>query len=119
MARGQPNIRDLLVPLVSAVAGGLIVPVGDHIVNELQIDVKMIEIAVGLIRQPPLDQVQPAREWAVKVIEHYSEVKLSPQARAALLNCGLDLSDKFGRMAAAAMEKAEGLQGAKINLPCR
>ena len=117
MARGQSNIRDILVPLVSAIAGGIIVAVGNHIINERQIDVKMIEIAVGLIRQPPIDKVQPAREWAVKVIEHYS-VKLSPQARAALLNCGLDLSDRFGRVAAEAMEKAEGLQGAEINLPC-
>jgi hypothetical protein len=71
----------------------------------------MIEIAVGLIRQPPSDEVQPAREWAVNVIEYYSDVKLSQKARAALLKCPLDLSDKFGRIGAAAMEKAPGLGG--------
>jgi hypothetical protein len=63
--------------------GGSIVAIANYVVNERQIDVKMIEIAVGLIRQPQTDQVQPAREWAVDVLTHCSDVKLSPQARAA------------------------------------
>ena len=108
------NLKIALVSAVGGIVGGGLVAFFDYVVREREIDVKMIEIAVGLMRQPPTDMVQPAREWAVDVIQHYSEVKLSAQARAALLKCQLDLSDKFGRIGATAIDK--GL-GGEIALP--
>jgi hypothetical protein len=112
--------NDLKIALVGAaggIIGGGMVAFVDYVVREREIDVKMVEIAVGLIRQPPTDNVQPAREWAIEVIDHYSDVKLSAQARATLLKCQLDLSDKFGRIGTSATEKAPGLTGGELLLP--
>ena len=54
--------------------------------NNRQMDVKMVEIAVGILGQEPKDNIAPAREWAVDVIDHYAEVKPSPEVRFALVH---------------------------------
>ena len=53
--------------------------------NNRQMDVKMVEIAVGILSQEPKDNIAPAREWAVDVIQHYAKDKLSPEVRTALV----------------------------------
>ena len=58
--------------------------------NELrhrrEMGVKMIEIAVGILAGKP-DDNKPLREWAVKVLAHYStEVPLSEPAKGTLLD---------------------------------
>ena len=45
----------------------------------------MVEIAVGILAKEPTDPIKPVREWAVDVLSEYSDVSLSPLARAALL----------------------------------
>lgn len=49
-------------------------------------EVKMVEIAVGILRAEPEANIRPAREWAVDVISEYSEVPMSKAAREALLS---------------------------------
>ena len=120
MARGQTNgdMRVALVGFLGAVVGGGIVAVANYVVNERQIDVKMIEIAVDILKQDPNGGLQPARKWAVDVIQKNASPRLSDAAYEALTKCRLvDPNDKFGRIGAEAMEKAPGLQGAEINLP--
>lgn len=50
-----------------------------------EMDVKMVEIAVGILSQEPKANIAPAREWAVDLISRYAEVKPSPEVRAALI----------------------------------
>jgi hypothetical protein len=92
-----------LVGAAGAIIGGAMVAFVDYVVREREIDVKMVEIAVGLLREDPKGPLQPARQWAVEVIDDLSGIKLTPAARAALVNCPVDLSDVFGRIGATAM----------------
>ena len=39
-------------------------------------DVKMVEIAVGILAKEPTDPIKPVREWAVDVLSEYSDVSL-------------------------------------------
>lgn len=50
-------------------------------------DVKMVQIAVGILGQDQGKGLGPGREWAVDVISHYAgPVKPSEAARKLLLN---------------------------------
>jgi hypothetical protein len=53
--------------------------------KERAMDVKMVEIAVGILRTEPTENTRPVRDWAVDVLGHYSkDVPLSEGAREAL-----------------------------------
>jgi hypothetical protein len=70
--------------VVSIVVVLLKVYVND-ITNRRIIEAKMIEVAVGVLAQEPENGTQPAREWAVDIIERYSDVPLNSAARRALI----------------------------------
>jgi hypothetical protein len=53
--------------------------------NERQMDVKMVEIGIGILRAPPKDDIAVMRSWAIDVIEQSSRRKFSAAQRAALL----------------------------------
>jgi hypothetical protein len=74
--------------LVALATGGLAGSVLTYWSTDREMDVKMVEMAVGILSQDPTDNIAPARQWAVDVISHYSEkaVKPSPQVREALVN---------------------------------
>lgn len=113
------GMKVALIGAIGAVIGGLIVASFDYVAREREIDVKMVEIAVELLKEDPNGPLQPARKWAVDVIQKHSDPRLSDSAYQALINCRLviDLDDKFGRIGATASEKAPGLSGGEINLP--
>jgi len=48
-------------------------------------DVKMVEIRIGILRTPPKDDIAVMRSWAVDVIEQGSGRKFTPAQRSALL----------------------------------
>ncbi len=75
-----------LIAAGAALVTGVLGAVLGYMSNNRQMDVKMVEIAVGILGQEPKDNIAPAREWAVDVIEHYAEVKPSAAVRAALVN---------------------------------
>ena len=74
-----------VVTLAAALSGGLVGSVLTYWNTDRQIDVKMIEIAVGILSQEPTDNIAPARIWAVDLVSHYSEVKLTEEVRTALI----------------------------------
>lgn len=85
----QMTRSEILVPVVAAMAavvGGVVVATGNWLVTNREMNVKMVEIAVGILSQEPKDNIASAREWAADVIDHYSDVDLSPSARTALVN---------------------------------
>ena len=80
------ELRAGIVPLLSALVGGLVVAIPTYLTSNRQMDVKMVEIAVGILGQKPETNIQPARRWAVDVIEAYStKVPLSPEVQTALI----------------------------------
>lgn len=111
-------MREAFIGFLGVLIGGGIAAITSYVVNERQIDVKMIEIAVDILKQDPNGGLQPARKWAVDVIRKNASPRLSDAAYEALTRCRLvDPNDKFGRIGAEAMQKAPGLQGAEFNLP--
>jgi hypothetical protein len=111
-------MREAFIGLLGVLIGGGLAAITSYVVNERQVDVKMIEIAVDILKQDPNGGLQPARKWAVDVIRKNASPRLSDAAYEALTKCSLiDPNDKFGRIGATAMENAPGLQGAVINLP--
>ena len=74
-----------LVPLLAAILGGLVVAVPTYLTSNRQMDVKMVEIAVGILSQKPEANIEPARSWAVDVIQHYAQVELTPDVKKALI----------------------------------
>ena len=76
---------------------GVLVGTGvEHVSRERELDIKMIETALGILSVKPEPSTQPVRVWAMDVIDQYSDVKLSPDARRVLLN--EPLPGAFGTM---------------------
>jgi hypothetical protein len=71
--------------VVGTVLGTTIAPLVNYWTNERQMDVKMVEIGIGILRAPPKDDIAVMRSWAIDVIEQASGRKFSPAQRAALL----------------------------------
>ena len=86
---GGSIARDVSVPLLAALigtGGGIWAAHLGLVGTNREMDVKMVEIAIGLLSQEQKESIAPAREWAVDVISFYSapEVKPSESVREAL-----------------------------------
>lgn len=76
------TISAVIVALATGVVGAWL----GYSSSNREIDVKMIEIAVGILSQEPESNIAPAREWAVDVITRYADPKPSESVRKALVN---------------------------------
>jgi hypothetical protein len=56
-------------------------------------DVKMVEIGIGILRAPPTEDVTVIRSWAIDVIEKNSGRESTDVQRAALLKQELPYND--------------------------
>jgi hypothetical protein len=54
--------------------------------KDQELKVHLVEIAIGILRADPKEDVTPARGWALDVIEKNSGVPFTPQDREALLH---------------------------------
>jgi hypothetical protein len=68
--------------LAGAVATGWLTFAG----KDEELKVHLVEIAIGILRADPKEDVAPARGWAIDIIEKDSGVKFSEEDRAALLH---------------------------------
>jgi len=59
--------------------------------KDQELKVHLVEIAIGILRADPKEDVAPARGWALDVIEKNSRVPFSPQDREALLHKPLSI----------------------------
>jgi hypothetical protein len=80
------EIRVVVISAVTALITSGLVAVVDYTVRKRESDIKMMEIAVDLLKADPNGPLQPARAWAVDVIRYYSKdgVPLSDDAGLAL-----------------------------------
>jgi hypothetical protein len=69
-----------------AVLGATVTPLVNYWTNERQMDVKMVEIGIGVLRAPPKEDIAVIRSWAIDVIEKSSGRAFTKQQRDALLN---------------------------------
>ena len=86
-------MRGFIIGAVGVVLGalitGLVALIGSFLIyksRHREIDVKMIEIALGILSEKPIpDTKEPLRDWAVKILMNYSkDVPLDNDAQAAL-----------------------------------
>lgn len=93
MARTQANWWEFsfpqIVTIIVAVLGSTASLGGAYLSytqGNRELDVKLIEIAVGILRTDPKQtEVKAARAWAVEIIEKSSGTRFSPADRAELI----------------------------------
>jgi len=78
---------------VASIFGSMLVFAGGFVAawyafrsKDEELRVKLVEIAVEILRADPKEDVAPAREWAIKVIQNNSGVDFSTEDYAALLH---------------------------------
>jgi hypothetical protein len=70
---------------IGALIGTLAAPFVGLATSDRQVDAKMLEIGVAILREAPKADDDPMRSWAIKVVEKKSGVAFSDAQRAALL----------------------------------
>jgi hypothetical protein len=70
---------------IGVVAGAAITGAFNYLDHQRDLDAKMIELSVGILRAAPTPETVPLREWAVDVIENRAQFKFNATQRAALL----------------------------------
>ena len=78
-----------------------------------ELRVHLVEIAIGILRADPKEDVSPARSWAMDAIDKYSGLRpFTAEERAALLHktntCGLGLKSLGSEFLGAAVRSAAG-----------
>jgi hypothetical protein len=69
-----------------AFAGSIISAIYTYTSRNRELDIKLVEIGIGILRADPKETgLTAARGWAVQVIEDNSKVKFSPADRETLL----------------------------------
>jgi hypothetical protein len=71
--------------VIGAVAGAVATGAFNYLDHKADIDAKMIELGVGILRAEPTDETRPLRQWAIDVIEKRADFKFDEAQRAALL----------------------------------
>lgn len=74
----------VIAGVIGTLLGATVAPYVNYLTNERQMDVKMVELGIGILREPPKEGIEVMRSWAVDVIEANSKRKFSPQQRQAL-----------------------------------
>lgn len=97
--------KDVLVPLSSAAIGALatlLVATTGYWSKSRELDIKMLNIALGILREDPeKSKIAAARGWAVDVINASAPVKIPPDARKQLIENRVEIrlsSGKFSQL---------------------
>jgi hypothetical protein len=70
---------------VGALIGALAAPFLGWATTERQVDAKMLEMGVGILREAPKVDDDPMRSWAIKVVEKKSGISFSDAQKTTLL----------------------------------
>ena len=87
------KLKDASITAIATVAVGALALMGALATGwfslaskDQELRVHLVEIAIGILRADPKEDVAPARQWAIDVIERDSGVRFTPEDRAALLH---------------------------------
>ena len=72
------------VGLLGVLGGAAINGAFNNYAHQSDLDAKMIELSVGILRSPPTPGI-PLREWAIDVINKRANFSFNQEQRAALL----------------------------------
>lgn len=75
----------LLIPLAIAFVGN----VYSHAIKEREVQGEFVKLSVDILKQTPTEETKNLREWAIKVINKYSGISLSEEAKKELENVPL------------------------------
>jgi len=64
--------------------------------HQYDLDAKMIELSIGILRAEPTPETTPLREWAIDVIDKRANFKFNAAQRAALLKRQLPFKGGVG-----------------------
>lgn len=76
-----------LCSALSAVISTLIASSYSKAASDRMADVKLVELAVGLLRETPQAETEGVREWAVRILNMHSGVPLERGIQESLTNC--------------------------------
>ena len=78
---------EFIATLVAALLGsGIVTGFFQWIAKRREHDIRMVEIGLAILREDPnKDEISPARDWAIELIERYSRVKFSTKSKEELL----------------------------------
>jgi hypothetical protein len=80
------DFAKMAVPsLFGALVGSLIVPLFNLVASERQVDLKKLELSIGILREAPKKDSDPLRAWALSVLEKQSGQTFTQAQRDALL----------------------------------
>jgi len=86
---GSENFRNVALG-IAAVASSILIPaaglwLADHQQRD-EINKEFVKLGIDILSKPPAatGKPDPVREWALQVVDRYSEVKLSPAAQQML-----------------------------------
>jgi hypothetical protein len=78
--------------VIAVISGGIGGAVLQHLSQSRDQDIKMVQVGLDILRtDPKTNSINPAREWAIRVVETYSGLPFNADDRGALINNGIRL----------------------------
>src|SRR5262245_42680526 len=71
--------------IIGAVGGAPITASCGYFAHQNDLDAKMIELSIGILRAEPTPETTPLREWAIDVIDKRANFKFNAVQRTTLL----------------------------------
>lgn len=91
-SRSRGSFGFLGAAALAFIGGGLGGATLQYLSEGRQSDIQMVEIGLSILRaDPKSNPANPAREWAIELVEKYSGLSFDPADRAALENDGIRL----------------------------
>lgn len=74
-----------VVGAAGVISGALVTGLFNYLEHKSDVDAKMIELSIGILRTQPTSETIPLREWAIDVMDKRAGFSFSEQQRAVLL----------------------------------
>jgi hypothetical protein len=94
MANGS-SIKYAVVGAAGLILGAAVTGAFNYLSHQGDLDAKMIELSVGILRAEPTPETIPLREWAIDVIDKRAQFRFNAAQRAALLKKELPFKGGF------------------------
>jgi hypothetical protein len=95
----KPGERTALWAAIAGAAGAVIGAgfsgVFSYLSHQYDLDAKVIELSVGILRAPVTEESKPLRQWAIDVMGKRANFQFDKTQRAALLNEPLPYLDTW------------------------
>jgi hypothetical protein len=66
-----------------------------YLSHQYDIDAKMIELGIGILRAPVTEETKPLREWAIDVMDKRAKFQFNDAQRAVLMNQSLPFDSSY------------------------